>query len=168
MPEQQRNLPEVSGICGERAICNRHMGLEREIANATTQIVNLEKEKDLQRAGQESLSARFAELKGFIDGSVPKLQNDLHQAFRLLDEARETAEIYHGQVREMTGKVETVSRQLDGKASVELKSELEKLATKEEVKNCYTWVKGGFVAVAIIGLLWALTVVASYLGVPGP
>lgn len=138
---------------GTGSFSRYHLETTGAINSLQTRADNAEKDIEALQKKMEVTAEKAAHADGYVEGSIPDLQRRLENAFNMLGESEETANVYYSQIRELSKEVE------------QLRTSLNKKATEEGLKNCFLWVKGGFIAVAIAFLLWVLALWGGFLGI---
>lgn len=147
--------------------CAHHIDFAREIEHSKAELSQLQRDKEALTRRVDELSDMTGKLQGFYDGSIPELQKSVDKLFDLMEARDETADVYYGNMRAMVGTVESHTKELRDKAEKSLVADLkESAASKESVKNCYMWVRIGFVTLAGSFLLWIVSIIANKLGAP--
>jgi len=144
--------------------CTQHIEFVQEIARLKTQQEELQREKVNDAEKIRELEQTVAHLKGFYEGAVPKLQQDVSTIFRLADERNEQAQLYQGQVRALAQKVEDVGEDL-GRG---LERKADKQLFDAKILNVYRWVTVGFVGWGLTVLGVVLYAILAKMGVKTP
>jgi hypothetical protein len=145
-----------------------HLDTVGAIKGLQTRMDAVEKDIEVLQKKSDEATKEIATAHGYVKGAVPDLQTRLESAFKLIGESGETADVYYGQIREMAKDLEQLRADVNGKAS---KEEVDKKADKGEteagIKNNFTWVKAGFICVAVAFLLWVLALWGGFLEIGG-
>ena len=143
-------------------LSREHMELVADNREVKTRMEAVERNMVEQRVRIESAVEKAAHADAFAQGTIPDLQKRLGEAFSAINEMEDTANVYFGQIREMAKDIEKMAVQLNEKADITIvTAKADKGKTEEGIKNCFLWVKAGFVGLAIIVLLWVLTSLAN-------
>jgi len=152
-----------------RFLSREHMELVADNREVKTRMEAAEKAITEQRVRVENAVEKAAHADGYCQASVPDLQKRLGDAFNLIGDLEDTANVYFGQIREMAKDLEKMTLRVEKKAEKEsLDGKAEKGKTEEALKNCFLWVKAGFVGITVIVLLWVLTMLAEKYGITKP
>jgi uncharacterized protein YhaN len=149
--------------------CKHHLDMAGDVRENKTRLNTVENALEDVRKRADSAVEKAAHADGFAQGSIPDLQKRLENAFAMVEEIVETANVYYGQVREMARDLEKLLAEVEKKADV---SDVDKKAdagkTEEGIKSCFLWVRVGFVGITALVLLWVLTILAEKYGLPKP
>lgn len=152
-----------------RFLSREHMELVADNREVKTRMEAVERSMAEQRVRIENAVEKAAHADAFAQGTIPDLQKRLGDAFDALGEMEDTANVYFGQIREMAKDIEKLTARIDRKAeSTAVDGKADKGKTEEGLKNCFLWIKAGFVGITVIVLLWVLTILAEKFGIPTP
>ena len=152
-----------------RFLSREHMELVADNREVKTRMEAAERSLTEMRLRIENAVEKASHADGFAQGTIPDLQKRLGEAFAELGELEETSNVYFSQIRELTKDVEKITVRLEKKAEASaLETKAEKGKTEEGLKNCFLWVRAGFVGTTIIVLLWVLSMLAEKYGIPTP
>jgi chromosome segregation ATPase len=157
--------------CGNEsgALCRHHLEMAGDVRETKTRLRTAEDNLEDLRNKIDKAIEKSAHADGFVCSTIPDIQQRLEKAFNLVGELEETANVYFGQIRDMAKDLENLTTQILLKANkTEVDNKADAGETKEGIKNCFTWVRAGFVGVAITLLLWVLVVLAEKYGLPKP
>jgi seryl-tRNA synthetase len=136
--------------------CSQHIEAVQELTRLDTTQKEMQKSLDSNWLRTNESSKDLAHLKGFYEGSVPALQGDTRKVKDDLEAHIESSTIYNTQLRIVTNQMEGIVK------------EAQTFATKEGLRNCYLWVKAGFVAWGLTILVFAAYLLLAKLGVKTP
>lgn len=150
--------------------CPSHVEVATKIEGLTKEQEGLQKSNEAAWKRIDEHSATISKLNGYYEGAIPGIQKDIGKLEKAAKDTQgevETAKteigVYSGEVRRMEAQVGEIQDSLSSKASKEdMQREIDKLATKESVANTLTWVRAGWLAIAVAILLMIANLVSMW------
>jgi hypothetical protein len=166
-------MPGVGQDTQSFEFCSQHIDLVREIERCKTKLDELDRSNEANWKRTDETADKVRELKGAFDSTMPLLRGSIDKLLAQKKIDPDEAEMYFAKIRHMSSKANAIEAALEKVLTREqvekkIKEAVENLATKESVKNCYTWVKVGFASLAGSVFLFILYFVLKALGVPLP
>lgn len=150
---------------------DKYIELTNKVATLEANLLSLTNQTMSISSDVKGLLQVLSKVEGVSDSAIPALKEDFTRLVTDFSKQKETAEIYHAQIRTLANKLEQLEERSDlrddemARNNKRMEDSLDTKASKDSVESCYRWVYGGFFALLLTFLAWVGTIIGKFFGV---